>query len=118
MLYLRIEDKAEGTIYATHQLGKILSFGSPDIELDDHNTIHVLQNSAPKVFTYTKVDLDGKILDRKIYEESPRAPALHRQNGEIHVVGGLLEANTHAPGASATPKPPSLSDRPVPVPND
>ena len=50
MLYLRVEDKEAGVIYCTTQLGRFITFASPDIELDGGNQIHILQNTAPKAF--------------------------------------------------------------------
>ena len=113
-LYLRIEDKAAGIVYCTHRLGDYISYGKPDIMLDASNTIHVLQNNIPHEFIYTKVGLDGKILDQLSYNAPKTRPQLKRfDDGTISVVGGTLF------DPKATPTPgiiPNLSDRPVPLP--
>jgi len=113
-LYLRIEDKEAGIVYCTHRLGDYISYGKPDIMLDASNTIHVLQNNIPHEFIYTKVGLDGKILDQLSYTAPKSRPQLKRfEDGTISVVGGALF------DPKATPTPgiiPNLSDRPVPLP--
>ena len=110
-LYLRIQDKGFGTIYCTHRLGDCLSFGKPEIQLDSENTVHVLQNNAPREFIWSKVDLDGKILSRLTYSSTKERPQLVcDSNGSVSVLGGVL----YDPKASATPTViPKLSDRPV-----
>jgi hypothetical protein len=113
-LYLRIEDKEAGIIYCTHRLGDFISFGKPNILLDASNTIHVLQNNVPHEFIYTKVGLDGKILDQLSYNAPKTRPELKRMDdGTITVAGGILFDPKATPTPGVTTK---LSDRPVPLP--
>ncbi len=114
-LYLRIEDKERGLIYATHQLGQFLSFGKPEVLLDVNNQIHILQNSAPKEFLYSHIDLDGKVITRRKYAEAGTRPSLSKTpKGGVQVVGGtFLDPNVPLPDASSAP---GLSERPVPLP--
>jgi hypothetical protein len=115
-LYLRIEDPASGAIYCTHQLGRFLSFGKPEIELDAANNIHVLQNIAPKSFMYTEAGLDGKILARKQFDAIKEKPTLKRDAaGGVQVVGGYFIDPSAAAQQGATPQP-KVSDRPVALP--
>jgi hypothetical protein len=114
-LYLRIEDKASGIVYCTHRLGDFISYGKPEIMLDPSNTIHVLQNNIPREFIYSKVGLNGKILERISYNApKDRRPQLVRlQDGTITVVGGI----PFDPHATPTPGLVNkLSERPVPLP--
>jgi hypothetical protein len=110
-LYLRIEDKQAGVIYCTHRLGDCISFGKPEIQLDAENGIHVLQNNIPREFIYSKIGLDGKILERLTYSAPKDRPRLVRTNdGSVAVQGGI----PYDPKASPTPTViPKLSDRPV-----
>jgi len=113
-LYLRIEDKQAGKIYCTHQLGRFLTFGSPNVMLDVRNQIHILQNSAPKTFIYSKIGLNGEVIERKSFNEFSTRPALRRgSDGSVLVVGGQ-------PYDPTAPQPeqslPSLNDRPVDLP--
>lgn len=113
-LYLRIEDKGSGLVLCTHRLGDFISYGKPDILLDASNTIHVLQNTSPRQFVYSKVGLDGTILERVSYNAPKDRPFLKReQDGSIAVSGGI----PFDPHATPTPTLiPKLSERPVALP--
>lgn len=113
-LYLRIEDKTSGVIYCTHRLGDFISYGKPEIQLDATNTIHVLQNNIPREFIYSKVGLDGKILDRITLSAPKDRPRLVRtQEGTVSVAGGFPFDPRATPTPGLIPK---LSERPVPMP--
>lgn len=114
-LYLRIQDTASGIIYCTHRLGRIVSYGTPEIVIDGKNTIHVFQNVAPKVFLYSHVGLNGEIFERSIYNQSGRSkPACQlKSDGSIAILGATI-SNNEADGA--VQETPNLSDRPVPLP--
>jgi len=111
-LYLRIEDKKAGIVYCTHRLGDFISYGKPDVMLDPLNNVYVLQNTAPREFVYSKVGLDGKILDRLSYQAPGKIrPQLMRtSDGNIIVQGGIAFNPKAPPPAIPVPK---LSDRPV-----
>jgi hypothetical protein len=113
-LYLRIEDKSAGIIYCTHRLGDFIAYGKPDVLLDAENTIYILQNTAPRQFVYSKVGLNGKILERISYEAPKDRPHLKLfHDGSIAVVGGI----PFDPHATPTPTIiPKLSDRPLALP--
>jgi hypothetical protein len=111
-LYLRIEDKNAGIVYCTHRLGDFISYGKPDVMLDALNNVYVLQNTAPREFVYSKVGLDGKILDRLSYQSPGKIrPRLARTvDGNILVQGGIAFNPKAPPPLIPVPK---LSDRPV-----
>lgn len=118
-LYLRIEDKQAGIVYCTHRLGDFISFGKPDIQLDAQNLVHVLQNNVPREFIYSKVGLDGKILERLTYSAPKDRPHLAKApDGSVSVLGGIPFDPKATPTPAVMPK---LSDRPVamdaPVPS-
>ncbi len=113
-LYIRIQDKQAGTVFCTHQLGRVLSFGNPNVMLDAQNRVHILQNTAPKAFIYSKIGLNGEVLGRKSLNEISTRPALRRgSDGSVIVVGGEV-FDPSAP--SPTQVLPSMHDRPVPLP--
>lgn len=113
-LYLRIEDKASGIVYCTHRLGDYIAYGKPEIMLDSGNVVHVLQNNIPRQFVYSKVGLDGKILDRVSLNAPKDRPVLRRNaDGSVQVFGGI----PFDPRATPTPTQiPKLSERPVAMP--
>ena len=114
-LYARIEDRENGRIYATHQLGPFLTFGRPEVILDAGNEIHILQNSAPKQFLYTHLSLEGKVIDRQFYVEAGSRPRLTKQDGGTVVVSG---GRPYTPGEEekAEMEADKIGDRPVPLP--
>ena len=114
-LYIRIENAKGGTVFCTHRLGRLVSYGTPEILVDDKNQIHILQNVAPKVFLYSHIGLNGEVVARKTYSQIVKRPILHAgEDGKMQVIG----AREIDPSAKAAAPPvPSLSDRPVPLPD-
>jgi hypothetical protein len=114
MLYLRVEDKESGIIYCTTQLGRFITFASPDIQIDGGNQIHILQNTAPKAFLYSHFDVNGKVIKQEAYQAYNSKPYLVRKpDATVAVVGGVLYDPKATPPEQQLPK---LSDRPVPLP--
>jgi len=113
-LYVRIEDSHSGTVFCTHQLGRFLTFGSPNVLLDRQNKVHILQNVAPKTYTYSKIGLNGEVLERKSFNEFSTRPALRRgSDGSVLIVGGQVFDPTAPPPEQVLP---SIADRPVDLP--
>lgn len=114
-LYLRIVDPDRGVVHCTHRLGRLVSYGTPDIVLDRNNQIHVLQNVAPKSFLYSHIGLNGEVLARKTYQQNLKRPTLLRTSDDRIAVAGATEFDPQAieEKKQATP---SISDRPVPLP--
>jgi hypothetical protein len=114
MLYLRVEDKEAGVIYCTTQLGRFITFGTPDIQIDGGNQIHILQNTAPKAFLYSHFDSNGKVIKQQAYQVYNTRPYLVRKpDASVVVVGGTPYDPKATPPEQQLPK---LSDRPVPLP--
>lgn len=114
MLYLRVEDRDQGIVYCTTQLGRFVAFANPDVQLDANNEIHILQNTAPKTFLYSHFDINGKILGQQAYQMDKDRPLLVRgTNDTISVKNGVPYDPKAPPPERALPK---LSDRPVPLP--
>jgi len=116
-LYLRIEDEEHGRVFCTHQLGKFLSFRQPEIELDASNDVHILQSISAVEYLYSHVSLSGEVLERKLYDSLKTKPSLRRDtNGNIVVAGGI-EQKPRDPSAPPPEAPPSVGERPVPLPD-
>lgn len=114
-LYVRIEDRERGRVYATHQLGQFLTFGRPEVMLDSENQIHIMQNTMPKEFRYTHLGLNGQVLGQQDYREAGSRPSLVKKpGGTVGVVGGRpYNAGEEEAAEVAADK---VGDRPVPVP--
>ncbi|HEY1583625.1 MAG TPA: hypothetical protein VGF73_11065 [Chthoniobacterales bacterium] len=116
-LYVRVQDRANSLVYATFSLGRIISFDEPHAELDRENRLHVLQCSAPRIWSYSIVGLDGHLIRHDTYSETRSMPRLRRTpDGVVNVAGGMLDALAPPPGKG--PPVPKLSDRPVNLPED
>ncbi len=115
-LYVRVEDKANGLVYATYSLGRVISFDEPHAEIDRENKLHVLQCSAPRFWAYSVVGLDGKLLKHASYAQVRSTPRLRRMaDGSVEVTGGVIDTPA-PPGAVKGPALPKLSDRPADLP--
>jgi hypothetical protein len=114
-LYVRVEDKENSLVYATYSLGRVISFDEPHAEVDRDNRLHVLQCSAPRLWSYSVVDLDGRLLKHADYAQTRSSPRLRRAaDGTVGVAGGTLDTPLApaAPGKAV----PKLSNRPANLP--
>lgn len=115
MLYLRVEDKEQGIIYATYPLGPLIASNEPQIQLDERNGLHVLQLVGPKTFTYSRIGINGEWIGQTTYSELKNRPRLKRlASGQVSVTGGQVEVPATA--QAGAPPVPKLSDRPVGMP--
>lgn len=115
-LYVRVEDKDRGIVYATYSLGRIIAFDEPHAELDRANQLHVLFCAAPRAWAYDRIGLNGELLSHASFMETKTRPRLvHGNNGDVKVAGGMMEAPLSQESRNAVPK---LSDRPQTVPKN
>src|SRR6476660_2520357 len=92
-LYVRVQDKDSGVVYATYSLGRTIAFEQPQAEIDRANRLHVLHCAAPRAWSYARVGLDGKLLEHTSFMETKTRPHLvHSGGGEVAVRGGMVEA--------------------------
>lgn len=119
LLYVRISNPDTGTVYATTELGRLASHVEvPQIAPDRNNVMHILQLFAPKTFIYTKIDLNGQILDQKTLYDSRTRPRLKlEENGSVRVAGGSSTPDG-APIAGKSGGVPRASERPPGLPAD
>ena len=114
-LYVRVEDKENSLVYSTYSLGRVISFDEPHAEVDRENQLHVLQCSAPRLWSYSVVGLDGRLLKHATYSETRSSPRLRRAaDGTVAVSGGMRDVPV-APAATGRTVP-KLSDRPINLP--
>jgi hypothetical protein len=115
-LYVRVENKDNGIVYATYPLGRVIAFDEPQKELDRANQLHVLHCSAPRTWAYSHVGLDGQLLKQETFMETKSRPRLmHTSEGMIAVTGGMREVPAAQAVRSTAPK---LSTRPAEMPKD
>jgi hypothetical protein len=108
-LYVRVQDKDSGVVYATYSLGRTISFEQPQAEIDRGNQLHVLHCAAPRAWSYARIGLNGELLEHSSFMETKTRPRLvHSGSGEVAVRGGMVEAPAQRSGSKA----PKLSARP------
>ncbi|HEY2713261.1 MAG TPA: hypothetical protein VGI60_12160 [Chthoniobacterales bacterium] len=113
-LYVRVEDRENSLVYATFSLGRVISFDQPHAEIDRENHLHVLHCTAPRVWAYSVIGLDGKLLKREAYSEARTMPRLRRTPDGVVEVGGGMLGNPARAVPLRTEKPLSkISDRPA-----
>ena len=114
-LYVRVQDKDTGIVYATYSLGRSLAFEQPQAEIDRANQLHVLHCAAPRAWSYSRIGLNGQLLEHSLFMETKTRPRLvHSGNGEVAVRGGMIET----PSQSSRSTAPKLSARPPDVPKE
>ena len=114
-LYVRVQNKDAGVVYATYSLGRTISFEQPQAEIDRANQLHVLHCAAPHAWSYARVGLNGELLEHSSFMETTTRPHLvHSGNGQIAVRGGAIESAARTSGSKA----PKLSTRPAEPAND
>jgi hypothetical protein len=115
-LYVRVEDKDSGIVYATYSLGQVISFDQPQAEFDRSNQLHVLYCSAPRNWSYARVGLNGELLSRASFAETKTRPRLvHAEDGVVKISGGMMDTPVTQATRESAPK---LSARPPKVPKD
>ena len=109
-LYIRVENRETGAVYATYSLGRIIANEDPQAEIDRANQLHVLHCAAPRTWAYSHVGLNGELLAHSTFLETKSRPRLrHAADGTIAVSGGMLDVPVAQTKRSPAPK---LSERP------
>jgi hypothetical protein len=115
-LYVRVENRNNGIVYATYSLGRIIANIDPQAEIDQANQLHVLHCAAPRNWAYSHVGLNGELLAHSNFLETKTRPRLrHTADGSIAVNGGVLDVPSADSKRSLAP---NLSDRPPAEPVD
>jgi hypothetical protein len=115
MLYVRVQDRERGIVYATYPLGRVVMAQQPQAELDRQNRLHVLQMIGPRTYVLSRIGLNGEWLGQQIYTAPKSRPELRKvADGGIEVVGGQVEIRAAQPVEQADDADgvPKLSDRP------
>jgi hypothetical protein len=115
-LYVRVEDKDSGIVYATYSLGQVIAFEDPQTEFDRSNQLHLLYCAAPRNWSYSRIGLNGELLSRARFAETKTRPRLvHTEDGVVKIAGGMIDTPfTQATRDTAQ----KLSARPPNAPKD
>jgi len=112
-LYVRVSDQAGSRVFRVFPIGPLISFSSPEHQIDKLSNLHVLYQTGAKTFNYSVINPEGKLLIRQTYEYTDTRPTLRMdREGRIYVGGGNRRAAADdlplpldASNNDATPKP-------------
>ena len=115
-LYVRVENKNNGVVYATYSLGHIIAFDQPQAELDRANQLHILHCAAPRTWAYAHIGLNGERLSQSTFMEAKTTPRLRLlADGSVAIHGGVAQTPLAQSARSSVPK---LSGRPAEMPKE
>jgi hypothetical protein len=88
-LYLRVSD-AQGNGLRVSSIGRLVSFGRPEPQLDRFSRLHLIYQSGPSAFSYRVFDHRGDLVVRQTYDYVGTRPRLRTDDdGNISVIGGV-----------------------------
>jgi len=115
ILYLRLTDPPDRTVFRVLSLGRLVSFSRPEAQVDMASRLHVLFQTGARSFSYFVINPEGSVLNEQTYDYGETRPVLRLgENGKIFVAGGLRRVKpaelieAPAPGLTneiKTPKP-------------
>ncbi len=121
-LYVRVASRDGSKVYGVFSMGNIVSFGSPEAQLDRLSRLHVLQQYAARSFRYVVVTPDGELMTRHRYDYTRSRPRLGAgAENLIAVMGGIrVPTESDLPPSLETfdPVDGSSSDSPSPDPGE
>jgi hypothetical protein len=119
-LYARITDLTETRTFRVLPLAKALSFGLPDLHVDQESRLHVLSQIGPRSFFYGIINPDGILLVRQTYDYTAASrPTLRvTDEGKVVVLGGVRRVATDdLPPEPVVSSPPPVLTPPTAAPN-
>jgi hypothetical protein len=114
MLYVRVENRENGEVFCTHELGRMIEGQPPSAEFDLGNNLYVMQLIGQREYLLSKIGLGGEYLGGTRYTAPKSKPYFRKlPDGQLQIVGGKREP-TVAQGVAETPA--KLSQRPPGLP--
>jgi hypothetical protein len=109
-LYVRVEDKDDGTIHCTIPVGRLLDDIAPQVEFDSSNNLYVLHLAGTRAYLLTKIGPNGEFGGQTNYSAPKTRPTMRKTaDGALQIIGGKHEPIAQNPSDVPVPK---LSDRP------
>ncbi|NLG34109.1 MAG: hypothetical protein GX548_02010 [Lentisphaerae bacterium] len=109
-LFFRIDNSSTGFCLGVYELGRVIRYFVPRIELDRNGVFHVLHQTAPDRFLHSTFGYDGAPLGMTFYSAETASLRLVRdESGDVQVTGGTpFVEDPDAPGMLTAPAlPPS-----------
>ncbi|MGZ4988081.1 MAG: hypothetical protein ACXWBP_08575 [Limisphaerales bacterium] len=95
-LYLRITDGTGNKTLRVFPIDRMVSFSTPEAQIDGHSDLHVLHQTGARAFNYSVINPDGDVVLRQTYQYTSTRPALRKNDeGKIFVGGGVRIISAH-----------------------
>ena len=89
-LYLQVSSADGGQVYKVAPLGPLVSFSSPEEQLDRTSQLHLLWQTGAQSFSYQVISADGDTVAHEIYDNFNSRPHLSvTSDGNVVVLGGV-----------------------------
>ena len=91
-LYVEVSDATESRVFKVVNIGKTVSFSTPEIQLDRLSNLHLVWQSGAAHFTYAVVSPEGALLRQEVYDyasSGPRPRLSMADDGTVTVYGGV-----------------------------
>ncbi len=112
-LYVQVSSSDGVNVFKVAPLGPLVSFSSPEEQVDRNSQLHVLWQTGAQSFSYTVVNADGSMARHDTYDNFNSRPHLAvNDSGDIVVRGGVRrqkpgEESSLVTAPEAAPVPPS-----------
>jgi len=88
-LYVRLSDVSRNKVLKVIPISPMVTFGSPQAQLDAENNLHLLNQTGARRFVYVVVSPNGDVLLRQTYDYDRTRPRLIAdEKGRFSVLGG------------------------------
>lgn len=88
-LYARVQDPQEERVFGTSRLGPWVNSTDLDARIDRDGVLHVLQRAGARIFRYSRVTAQGRVLPQRVFSNMASAPRLAVLGNEsVDIVGG------------------------------
>lgn len=71
-LYAQIIENRTGLPLRTFLLGDTLTLRKPSVTIDSAQRMHVMFLATPTMYVHCTIDIDGRVVDRKIHQRGPQ----------------------------------------------
>jgi hypothetical protein len=107
-LYLRITDSTGNKTLHVFPIDRMVSFSSPEAQIDGYSDLHVLHQTGARSFNYSVINPDGEVVLRQTYQYTATRPTLRKNDdGKVYVGGGIRMISKHdfPPATASIPAP-------------
>ncbi|MGO8928860.1 MAG: hypothetical protein ACLQU3_18485 [Limisphaerales bacterium] len=112
-LYIRLTDASGAKTFRVFPVGRMVSFGRPEPQVDKFSNLHLLFQDGAHSFNYIVVNPEGEVIARRTYDYVDKRPRLEPdQDGKVLVVGGVRRVSP----TDVPPSKPSTAAEEAPKP--